>query len=185
MNFRYGQQTRFTNFGYLTQSDKWILPRNVVVDSLLSMNITGYQNCLSFIPEWLLRHFFYRDLKGQLQIIKASSPKTPCATTKSYPKSAPAKPTGCVATSSASKKTALISISANKASQSTARAGRSLSPEMSSSTQPVSLVLIPISYLTRLSRLHMSPRLGIYKLSLPNFSASVRSIVCTSTPSAL
>lgn len=62
MNFQYVHQTKPTNYGYLTQSDKWILPRNVVVDSLLSMNVTGYQTFLTFIPEWLLRHFFYRDL---------------------------------------------------------------------------------------------------------------------------
>lgn len=43
-------------------SDTWILLRNVVVDSLLSMRIAGYEGYLSFIPEWLFRHFFYRDL---------------------------------------------------------------------------------------------------------------------------
>lgn len=34
-----------------------------MVDSLLSMNIFGYETSLSFIPEFLLRHFFYRDLQ--------------------------------------------------------------------------------------------------------------------------
>lgn len=34
-----------------------------MVDSLLSLNIFGYETSLSFIPEFLLRHFFYRDLQ--------------------------------------------------------------------------------------------------------------------------
>lgn len=46
----------------LSRSDKWIIPRNLFVDSLLSMNIFGHETFLSFIPEWFLRTFFYRDL---------------------------------------------------------------------------------------------------------------------------
>lgn len=45
------------------QSEKWIIPRNIVVDSLLSMNIFDYETSLSFIPEFLLRHLFYPDLQ--------------------------------------------------------------------------------------------------------------------------
>lgn len=47
----------------LARSDKWIIPRNPVVDVLLSFNIFGGETPFSFIPEWLLRKFFYRDLQ--------------------------------------------------------------------------------------------------------------------------
>lgn len=47
----------------LSRSDKWIIPRNPLVDALLSMNIFGMELYTSFIPEFLLRRFFYRDLK--------------------------------------------------------------------------------------------------------------------------
>ncbi|PYH88888.1 flavin-binding monooxygenase-like protein [Aspergillus ellipticus CBS 707.79] len=46
----------------LSRSDKWIIPRNVLVQSLLAMNILGQETSLSWIPESLLRRFFYRDL---------------------------------------------------------------------------------------------------------------------------
>lgn len=47
----------------LARSDKWIIPRNPVVDILLSMNIFGQETVLSWIPELLLKKFFYRDLE--------------------------------------------------------------------------------------------------------------------------
>ncbi|RDA83545.1 hypothetical protein CP532_4473 [Ophiocordyceps camponoti-leonardi (nom. inval.)] len=43
----------------LSRSEKWIIPRDAVVDALLSLNIFGRETSLSWIPEWLLRHFFY------------------------------------------------------------------------------------------------------------------------------
>ncbi|KAJ3857247.1 hypothetical protein EV368DRAFT_30664 [Lentinula lateritia] len=46
----------------LSRSDKWIIPRNAIVDTLLAMNIFGQEILLSWIPEMLLRKFFYRDL---------------------------------------------------------------------------------------------------------------------------
>ncbi|PGG96005.1 hypothetical protein AJ79_09772 [Helicocarpus griseus UAMH5409] len=46
----------------LSRSDKWIIPRNVVVNVLLASNIFGQEISLSWVPEWLLRKFFYRDL---------------------------------------------------------------------------------------------------------------------------
>ncbi|KAL1985453.1 hypothetical protein VTN96DRAFT_7896 [Rasamsonia emersonii] len=46
----------------LSRSDKWIIPRNVFVDFLLSLNIFGGETSFAWIPEWLLRKFFYRDL---------------------------------------------------------------------------------------------------------------------------
>lgn len=46
----------------LARSDKWIIPRNAFVDVLLAFNIFGQETLLSWIPENLLRIFFYRDL---------------------------------------------------------------------------------------------------------------------------
>ncbi|KAH7329514.1 flavin-binding monooxygenase-like family protein [Stachybotrys elegans] len=47
----------------LSRSDKWIIPRNIFVDTLLSFNIFGQETMFSFIPEFLLRKLFYRDLE--------------------------------------------------------------------------------------------------------------------------
>lgn len=47
----------------LSRSEKWIIPRNLFVDALLSFNVFGQQTFLSFIPEFLLRKFFYRDMQ--------------------------------------------------------------------------------------------------------------------------
>lgn len=47
----------------LARSDKWIIPRNPVVDVLLSFNVFGGETFLSWIPELLLKKFFYRDLE--------------------------------------------------------------------------------------------------------------------------
>lgn len=47
----------------LSRSDKWIIPRNAIVDILLAFNIFGQETFLSWIPELLLRKFFYRDLQ--------------------------------------------------------------------------------------------------------------------------
>ncbi|KAF7560438.1 hypothetical protein G7046_g3724 [Stylonectria norvegica] len=47
----------------LSRSDKWIIPRNIIVDTILSFNIFGQETRFSVIPEFLLRKFFYRDLK--------------------------------------------------------------------------------------------------------------------------
>lgn len=46
----------------LARSEKWIIPRNPIIDMALAMNVFGAETSLSFIPEWLLRIFFYRDL---------------------------------------------------------------------------------------------------------------------------
>jgi hypothetical protein len=46
----------------LSRSDKWIIPRNAFVDVLLAFNIFGQETLFSWIPENLLRIFFYRDL---------------------------------------------------------------------------------------------------------------------------
>ena len=47
----------------LARSDKWIIPRNPFIDVLLSFNIFGGETAFSWIPETLLRKFFYRDLQ--------------------------------------------------------------------------------------------------------------------------
>lgn len=47
----------------LARSDKWIIPRNAIVDVILSLNIFGEETVFSWIPEKLLRRFFYRDLE--------------------------------------------------------------------------------------------------------------------------
>lgn len=47
----------------LSRSDKWIIPRNAFVDVLLAFNIFGQETIFSWIPETILRVFFYRDLK--------------------------------------------------------------------------------------------------------------------------
>ena len=47
----------------LARSEKWIIPRNAIIDALLSLNVFGQETIFSFIPEALLRIFFYRDLK--------------------------------------------------------------------------------------------------------------------------
>ena len=46
----------------LARSEKWIIPRNAIVDALLSLNIFGQETVISWVPEWLLRVFFYREL---------------------------------------------------------------------------------------------------------------------------
>ncbi len=47
----------------LSRSDKWIIPRNAIVDIILAFNIFGQEIVLSWIPETLLRRFFYRELR--------------------------------------------------------------------------------------------------------------------------
>lgn len=47
----------------LSRSDKWIIPRNPVINVLLALNIFGQETLLSWIPELLLRKLFYRDLQ--------------------------------------------------------------------------------------------------------------------------
>ncbi|KAL9599429.1 MAG: hypothetical protein Q9219_003866 [cf. Caloplaca sp. 3 TL-2023] len=47
----------------LARSDKWIIPRNAFVDVLLALNIFGQETVFSWIPEFLLKRFFYRDLE--------------------------------------------------------------------------------------------------------------------------
>lgn len=54
--------TNATSTSVLARSDKWIIPRNPIVDILLAFNIFGQETVFSWIPESILRIFFYRDL---------------------------------------------------------------------------------------------------------------------------
>ena len=47
----------------LARSDKWIIPRNAIVDTILALNIFGEETIFTWIPEKLLRLFFYRELE--------------------------------------------------------------------------------------------------------------------------
>ncbi|KOS22206.1 putative monooxygenase [Escovopsis weberi] len=47
----------------VARSEKWIIPRNVLVDALLALNIFGQETLLSTVPELALRKLFYRDLE--------------------------------------------------------------------------------------------------------------------------
>lgn len=56
-------ETGASEIKVLARSDKWIIPRNAIVDVLLAFNIFGQETLFSWIPETILRLFFYRDLK--------------------------------------------------------------------------------------------------------------------------
>lgn len=59
----YGIAKEAAEIAILSRSDKWIIPRNMFIDALLSLNILGHETILSRIPETLLRTFFYRDMQ--------------------------------------------------------------------------------------------------------------------------
>ncbi|MCO5566069.1 hypothetical protein L7F22_019745 [Adiantum nelumboides] len=50
----------------LARSDKWMIPRNTLVDTLLALQPLGRETYLSFIPEFLLRKLHYRDLEEKM-----------------------------------------------------------------------------------------------------------------------
>ncbi|KAK5078689.1 hypothetical protein LTR64_002896 [Lithohypha guttulata] len=56
-------ETGASEINVLARSDKWIVPRNAFVDILLAFNIFGQETLFSWVPENILRLFFYRDLK--------------------------------------------------------------------------------------------------------------------------
>lgn len=63
----------------LARSEKWVIPRNILVQSLLAFNIFGQETSLSWIPEWLLRKFFYRDLEDIAPVDDGIFTETPMA----------------------------------------------------------------------------------------------------------
>lgn len=48
----------------IARTDKWIIPRNTLFDILLAMQPFGRQTPTSFLPEWFIRVFHYRDLNS-------------------------------------------------------------------------------------------------------------------------
>ncbi|WFD27736.1 hypothetical protein MNAN1_002741 [Malassezia nana] len=50
----------------IARSDKWMIPRNMVVDCLLSLQPFGREMPLSFIPEFLIKKFHYQDLAEKM-----------------------------------------------------------------------------------------------------------------------
>jgi hypothetical protein len=60
LEFVAAEEAEHTNV--LARSEKWIIPRNPLIDSLLAMNVLGSETIFSWIPENILRLFFYRDL---------------------------------------------------------------------------------------------------------------------------
>ncbi|KAK4702535.1 hypothetical protein P7C70_g3687, partial [Phenoliferia sp. Uapishka_3] len=49
----------------LARDDKWIIPRNTIFDIMLALQPFGREMPLSFIPEWIIRTFHYRDQKDK------------------------------------------------------------------------------------------------------------------------
>ncbi|RHZ61563.1 hypothetical protein CDV55_103547 [Aspergillus turcosus] len=60
VEFAVSQQAAKTSI--LARTNKWIIPRNPFIDALLAANIFGEETSLGWVPEWLLKRFFYRDL---------------------------------------------------------------------------------------------------------------------------
>lgn len=48
---------------FFHKSEKWILPRNILIQRLFALNVFGRDSFLYWIPEILLRRYFYRDLQ--------------------------------------------------------------------------------------------------------------------------
>ncbi|KAH8900112.1 FAD/NAD(P)-binding domain-containing protein [Thozetella sp. PMI_491] len=61
----------------LARSEKWIIPRNPLLNVLLSFNVFGQETILSWIPELLLKKFFYRDLEDLAPAEKGLFTDTP------------------------------------------------------------------------------------------------------------
>ncbi|KZV71507.1 hypothetical protein PENSPDRAFT_734118 [Peniophora sp. CONT] len=47
----------------IARDDKWIIPRNTFIDTIISSQPFGQEMPLSFVWEWFIRTFHYRDLK--------------------------------------------------------------------------------------------------------------------------
>ncbi|KAI4216303.1 MAG: hypothetical protein LQ351_001313 [Letrouitia transgressa] len=61
----------------LARSDKWVIPRNAFVNGLLALNIFGQETLISWVPETLLRKFFYRDLEDLAPASRGLFTETP------------------------------------------------------------------------------------------------------------
>lgn len=65
----------------LARSDKWIIPRNPIVNMLLAFNIFGQETMFSWIPEMFLKKLFYRDLQDIAPYNKGIFMDTPMVNT--------------------------------------------------------------------------------------------------------
>ncbi|KWU44702.1 FAD/NAD(P)-binding domain-containing protein [Rhodotorula sp. JG-1b] len=61
----------------LARSDKWIIPRNTAFDIALALQPFGREMPLSFVPEWFIRTFHYRDLEHLSPVKKGIYEGTP------------------------------------------------------------------------------------------------------------
>ncbi|KAJ5982229.1 hypothetical protein N7451_012329 [Penicillium sp. IBT 35674x] len=61
VEFAISQQASKTSI--LARTNKWVIPRNPFIDGLLALNVFGEETSLGWVPEWLLKRFFYRDLQ--------------------------------------------------------------------------------------------------------------------------
>lgn len=145
-------------------------PRNAFVDTLLAFNIFGQETVFSWIPESLLRIFFYRDLDDlapQLELM-VSSQKLQWSTPISFTKSAKAKQSGSVAISKASLRMAFASTTARKVCQREDLAEKTWSKETWSSWLLATNGPVWLSYQMRCSKSLTSRQIGTFKSSHQN-----------------
>lgn len=65
----------------LARSDKWIIPRNTVVNVALGLQPLGRETWLSVIPEFLLKKFHYRGLEQKMAPTQGFYTSTPIVNT--------------------------------------------------------------------------------------------------------
>lgn len=73
-----------SHINVLSRSDKWIIPRNVIIQTLLASNIFGQEAAFTWVPEWALRKFFYRDLHSLAPSRKGLYVDTPIANSELF-----------------------------------------------------------------------------------------------------
>ena len=65
----------------LARSDKWIIPRNTIINCALALQPLGRETWLSFIPEFLLKKLHYRDLEEKMAPTQGFYTGTPIVNT--------------------------------------------------------------------------------------------------------
>ncbi|SNX85503.1 related to monooxygenase [Melanopsichium pennsylvanicum] len=65
----------------LARSDKWIIPRNTIINCALALQPLGRETWLSFIPELLLKKLHYRDLEERMAPTQGFYTGTPIVNT--------------------------------------------------------------------------------------------------------
>lgn len=63
---------------------QWVIPRNIVFDTMVSMQPFGREMPLSFIPEWILKTFHYRSAKDLAPKAQGLFEGTPVSAFRSY-----------------------------------------------------------------------------------------------------